>query len=401
MNRFPTVPTLAALAVISVLSACGRDQNPPPPSTSSSTTTITPPAAPATPPSSTTPGSTTTPGTTPGSASSGASGSGGSSSSDTSTGSSGTGMGSGTSGMGSGSSSTGTGSTGSSATGTGTDSSSTGRSSGSSGSGTSGSSSSSSGRTSSLDGAGATLAALDAAALRQAYGVEVSKVADTTTSSASKSSAMNRKTSRGDRGFIKEAAVDGMYEVEAAQIAARQASDPEIKAFAERLVKDHSAANDELKQLASARNIELDSKLPMTKRRAVDNLSKESGSEFDRDFITKAGIKDHESDIKKFEKASRDADDPEVRAWAQKILPTLREHLSMAQNLADGSSRGSSAMKGGSGSMSRSSESTGSSMGSTGSTGSNTSASPGSSSGTGSTSRSSGNAPAGGTTTTK
>ena len=198
--------------------------------------------------------------------------------------------------------STGTGTSGSSATG-------------------SGSTTSGSGRTSLLDAPVARLAASDAATLRQSYGVEVAKVADT-----------SRKLSRSDRSFIKGAAVDGMYEVEAAQIAARQASDPDIKAFAERLVKDHSAANEELKKLASSRNVELDDKLPMMKRHSINSLGKESGSGLDHDFITKAGVKDHESDIKKFEKASRSANDPEVRAWAEKTLPTLREHLTMAPN---------------------------------------------------------------------
>ena len=67
--------------------------------------------------------------------------------------------------------------------------------------------------------------------------------------------------------------------------------------------------------------------------RQYRRLAKENGADFDRNFIDRM-VDDHEKDVKMFEKKASDADDPDVRAFAAKQLPTLRQHLSQAQNLA-------------------------------------------------------------------
>jgi putative membrane protein len=153
---------------------------------------------------------------------------------------------------------------------------------------------------------------------------------------------------RGDRKFIQEAAEAGMYEVQVAQLAASKATDPNVKSFAETLVKDHQAANDELVQLANAKKVELPAAPPRAKRRDVEKIAKLSGAELDRRFIREVGVKDHQKDIKKFEKASGDVKDAQLKAWIDKTLPHLREHLAMAQKLpqaggADASSMGNRA----------------------------------------------------------
>lgn len=141
------------------------------------------------------------------------------------------------------------------------------------------------------------------------------------------------KLARADRKFIQEAAEAGMYEVQAAKIAASKAADPGVKSFASMLVDQHSAANNELVQLANARNVELPAAPPRSKRRDVEKLGKLSGKELDQRFVREVGIKDHQEDIKKFEKASKDVKDPELKAWIDKTLPHLREHLAAAQRL--------------------------------------------------------------------
>jgi putative membrane protein len=299
MNNFGSAQksTVIALAVIALVAGCDkRDNTPAPGSRDSGSSTTTPsyqsppPSTGGTsgttsPPSTTTPGGSSSTGSTTGSA-------GGTSSGDTSSGSSGT--------------TTNPGSTG---TGTGTGTSGTG------------------GRSSLDDPSANKLAAATPAELRSRFGVDVMRVASTSDGSAA------GKLSHGDKEFIKDAAVDGLYEVEIAKIASERASNPAVKSFAQMLVNDHSAANDELKRLANSRNVELPTELPMLKRRSVDRLSKMSGSEFDREFVNKVAIKEHEKDIKRFEEASRDAKDAEVRAWAEKKLPTLRQHLADAQKL--------------------------------------------------------------------
>ena len=152
------------------------------------------------------------------------------------------------------------------------------------------------------------------------------------------------KLARGDRKFIQEAAEAGMYEVEAAKIAAGKATDPAVKSYASMLVDQHSAANNELVQLANGRNVELPAAPPRSKRRDVEKLGKLSGKELDQRFVREVGVKDHQKDIRKFEKASKDVKDPELKAWIDKTLPHLREHLAAAQKLpqsgADASAMG-------------------------------------------------------------
>jgi putative membrane protein len=141
------------------------------------------------------------------------------------------------------------------------------------------------------------------------------------------------KLARGDRKFMQEAAESGMYEVEAAKIAASKATDPAVKSYASMLVDQHSAANNELVQLANARKVELPAAPPRGQRGAGEKLGKLSGQELDQRFVREVGIKAHQQDIEKFEKASKDVKDPELKAWVDKTLPHLREHLAAAQKL--------------------------------------------------------------------
>lgn len=162
------------------------------------------------------------------------------------------------------------------------------------------------------------------------------------------------KLARADRKFIQEAAESGMYEVQVAQLAASKATDPEVKSFANMLVEQHTAANNELVQLANSRKVELPAAPSRGMRREVEKLGKLSGNEFDARFMRDVGIKDHEKDIKKFEKASERAKDPELKAWIDKTLPRLREHLAHAQKMPQGSTAamGNRAAPGGAGAKS-------------------------------------------------
>ena len=137
--------------------------------------------------------------------------------------------------------------------------------------------------------------------------------------------------SKKDQEFFTKAAGGGMFEVEVGKLAESKAGDPQVKAFGSMLVKDHGAANDELKALASRKGAQLPASLPADKQKKVDKLSKSKS--FDKDFIKEVGLKDHKSDIALFEKTSKGADDADVKAFAAKTLPTLRQHLEHAQGL--------------------------------------------------------------------
>ena len=132
--------------------------------------------------------------------------------------------------------------------------------------------------------------------------------------------------SSADRKFVEEAAEGGRMEVELGQMAKQKASNDAVKQFGERMATDHSKANQELAQLASGKGIELPKQPGRKAQSEQDRLSKASGSTFDREYV-KMMVKDHEKDVAAFKRASKDAKDPDVKAWAAKTLPTLEDHL--------------------------------------------------------------------------
>ncbi len=148
-----------------------------------------------------------------------------------------------------------------------------------------------------------------------------------------------RAVAPGDRHFMDEAAVGGLFEVEAGKLAAERASDPALKEFGRMLVEDHGAANKELEAIANARSITLPSRLTQHQQSTLRSLSQQQGGKFDRQFVQEVGLKDHRSDIRKFESAAKKVGDPELKAFIEKTLPTLRKHHDHAQQLAKAGGR--------------------------------------------------------------
>ncbi|MDB5930382.1 MAG: hypothetical protein JWR60_2089 [Polaromonas sp.] len=138
-----------------------------------------------------------------------------------------------------------------------------------------------------------------------------------------------------ERSFMTRAAASGLYEVEASTLATQKAASPAVKAFADMLVRHHTDANSELMKIGSQHKIALPARaqLPAAKQAVINRLSKSSGTGFDRDYLRTVGIADHQADIKLFEQASRTTRNPALKAWVDKNLPVLRQHLSQAQQI--------------------------------------------------------------------
>lgn len=151
------------------------------------------------------------------------------------------------------------------------------------------------------------------------------------------------KVARGDRKFIEAAAGSGMFEVQASQLASSKATDAAVKSYASMLVDHHTAANNELVKIANARGVELPAAPKRSLRSDIEKMGKKSGADFDREFVREVGIKAHEKDIKLFEKASKDVKDAELKAFVDKTLPTLRDHLAQAQKLPQAGKKSASA----------------------------------------------------------
>ena len=163
-----------------------------------------------------------------------------------------------------------------------------------------------------------------------------------------------------DMDFITRAAEGGMKEVEVGKLAQSRAADSNVKAFAERMVKDHGKANDELMTLAKSKGVSLPPPATTTTdaSRKPDRsapgagepeargtsgsggpLAALKGAEFDRAYMTQM-VADHEKAVQLFEQESTSGQDAEVKAWAAKQLPTVREHLTEAKSIRDRLSAG-------------------------------------------------------------
>lgn len=136
-----------------------------------------------------------------------------------------------------------------------------------------------------------------------------------------------------DTKFMKEAAEGGMAEVALGQLAVEKASSSDVKKFGQRMVDDHSKANDELKQLASRKNVHLPQDLSAKDKATKATLETLSGEQFDRAYM-KDMVKDHKKDVSDFRRESRAAHDPDVKKFASQTLPTLEEHLKQAESIA-------------------------------------------------------------------
>jgi putative membrane protein len=201
----------------------------------------------------------------------------------------------------------------------------------------------------------------------------------TTTQKAGKTAASSTpqsamKLSGDDEKFVMKAAEGGKAEVELGNLALSKASSADVKQFAQRMVDDHSKAGDELAQLAQSKGITLpmsdataavnasdpdvarmntstttsakkdtnnqktsadmnhDKMMKSDGQKMADKLSKLSGADFDRAYM-KHMVDDHVKDVAMFEKEAKNGKDADLKAWANKTLPTLREHLQMARDV--------------------------------------------------------------------
>jgi putative membrane protein len=130
------------------------------------------------------------------------------------------------------------------------------------------------------------------------------------------------KMSQKDVNFIQKAAGGGAQEVENGKMAEKQAKSAEVKSVAARMVADHTRINKELTALANRKGVTFN-----TGGVKAQNLGT---GDFDRMYL-KWLEQAHRTDIADFERAAKSSDDSELKAWASKTLPTLKQHLAMVQ----------------------------------------------------------------------
>jgi putative membrane protein len=155
----------------------------------------------------------------------------------------------------------------------------------------------------------------------------------------------------GDRAFVQDMSEAGMAEVELGNLAAQRATNPEVKRFAETMVRDHTKAGEELKQIATTHSISMASSIRDEHRELMSRLTPLRGAEFDREYM-KAMVEGHEDVVDRLQtRASEDrfgenkgtvrperSDNPaeaDLNQWAANTLPVARQHLEEAERISE------------------------------------------------------------------
>jgi putative membrane protein len=145
-------------------------------------------------------------------------------------------------------------------------------------------------------------------------------------------SAAAAELDRDDRTFVERAAAGVIVEVEMSKLGQEKASSGQVTQFATRMAQVHGKANQELKQLAQAKDVAVPPAPDKWQQNDMDELGKLSGLQFDRQYMARM-VLDQQKTVAEFRKASQSAKDSEVKAFAAKTLPKLQDHLTQAQSI--------------------------------------------------------------------
>jgi putative membrane protein len=135
-----------------------------------------------------------------------------------------------------------------------------------------------------------------------------------------------------DTRFLNDAAQSNLMEEQLGRLVAEKSANASIKQFGQKLVQDHSAANQQLAQIAQNKSVTLPTQLDRRHERAIDRLKALSGNEFDRTFLRDT-IRDHERDVREMERESKSGTDSQFKEYASTQLPIIQQHLSQARSL--------------------------------------------------------------------
>ena len=134
-----------------------------------------------------------------------------------------------------------------------------------------------------------------------------------------------------DMKFAHDAAAGGMAEVKLGQLAAQKGSSDFVKQFGQKMVDDHSKANDQLKSIAAQANVTLPADIDAKDQALYDRLSKLNGTAFDNAYLS-AMLKDHRKDVSEFQREAQSGQNADIRNFASQTLPVIQGHLQMLES---------------------------------------------------------------------
>lgn len=134
-----------------------------------------------------------------------------------------------------------------------------------------------------------------------------------------------------DREFMVQAAQGGMAEVRLGQLASERAVSDKVKQYGQHMVKEHTQVNNQLAQLAAQKGITLPQDVNANQKALRARLGQIPGTRFDQVYMNEAGVKSHAEQVALFQREAQQGQDPDVKAFAARILPAVQEHLQDAR----------------------------------------------------------------------
>ena len=144
-----------------------------------------------------------------------------------------------------------------------------------------------------------------------------------------------------DASFAIKAAQGGTAEVKMGQLAAQKGANPDVKAFGQQMVDDHSKANDDLKSVAQREGMTLPEDVNAHQHAMYSKLERLSGPEFDRAYV-RGMVMDHQEDVKEFQKEANSGSDEQIKAFASRTLPIIQSHLDKIKSIQSNMQTGGS-----------------------------------------------------------
>ena len=135
-----------------------------------------------------------------------------------------------------------------------------------------------------------------------------------------------------EKTFVTKAAEGNFAEVELGKLASQKSHNPDVKAFGEQMVTDHSKANDNLKPIADSNSVQWPTQLTGEPKTLYDRLSKLSGAAFDKTYVH-AMVEGHQKDAKAYEMESGKVKDSQLKSYVDQTLPVVQQHLSHIQSI--------------------------------------------------------------------
>jgi putative membrane protein len=143
--------------------------------------------------------------------------------------------------------------------------------------------------------------------------------------------------SKADRKFYDQLAQANVDEIEAAKVALSKSDNAKVKDFAQQMIDDHGAALKEVSAAAALKNIEVPSVPDAKHQKNIDRMQNLSLIDLNSQYA-QAAVDDHRATLNLLNKIQAKAKDQDLKALAQKMAPTVQDHLNMAMNLTAGSS---------------------------------------------------------------